>query len=63
MLRELWPGWPDSRAGAIARAGGAQHLLWHLAPNARGNRDRVSYLADDSPMPGWYAYVRTLDRT
>ena len=43
---------------AAARAGGAGHLPWHLAPNARGNRNRVSYLPDDSPTPGWYAYTR-----
>jgi hypothetical protein len=43
---------------AAARAGGAEHLPWHLAPNARGNRNRVSYLPDDSPTPGWYAYTR-----
>jgi len=43
---------------AAARAGGAKHLPWHLAPNARGNRNRVSYLPDDSPTPGWHAYTR-----
>jgi hypothetical protein len=43
---------------AAARAGGAEHLPWHLARNARGNHNRVSYLPDDSPTPGWYAYTR-----
>lgn len=43
---------------AAARVGGADSLPWHLAPNARGNRNRMSYLPDDSPTPGWYAYAR-----
>jgi len=46
---------------AAARAGGAGNLPWHLAPNARGNRNRMSYLPDDSPTPGWYAYARHPD--
>jgi hypothetical protein len=46
---------------AAARADGAGNLPWHLAPNARGNRNRMSYLPDDSPTPGWYAYVRHPD--
>jgi hypothetical protein len=42
---------------AAARAGGAGNLPWHVAPNARGNRNRMSYRPDDSPTPGWYAYT------
>jgi hypothetical protein len=38
-------------AEAAATAGGAGNLPWHLAPNARGHRNRVSYLPDDSPTP------------
>lgn len=47
-----------SFADAAARAGGAGNLPWHLAPNAKGNLNRMSYRADDSPTPGWYAYAR-----
>lgn len=50
-----------SFAEAAARAGGAGRLPWHLAPNARGNRNRMSYLPDDKPTPGWYAYARHSD--
>lgn len=46
---------------AAARAGGAGNLPWHLAPNASGNRNRMSYLPDDNPAPGWYAYTRHPD--
>lgn len=46
---------------AAARAGGAGTLPWRLAPNARGNRNRMSYLPDDSPTPGWYAYAHYPD--
>jgi hypothetical protein len=42
---------------AAARAGGAGNLSWHFAPNAQGKRNRMSYLPDDSPTPGWYAYA------
>lgn len=46
---------------AAARAGGAGNLPWHLAPTARGQRNRVSYLPDDRPTPGWYAYTHHPD--
>ena len=48
-------------AEAAARAGGAGSLPWHLATNAKGNRNRMSYLPDDSPAPGWYAYAPHTD--
>lgn len=44
---------------AAACAGGARNLHWHLAPNARGAANRVSYRGDDDPTPGWYAYLRS----
>ena len=44
---------------AAATAGGAGNLTWHLAPNARGHLNRMSYRPDDSPTPGWYAYTRS----
>ena len=43
---------------AAARAGGAEHLRWHVTANARGVINRVSYRPDDEPTPGWYAYLR-----
>ena len=43
---------------AAARAGGADHLRWHVTANARGVINRVSYRPDDEPTPGWYAYLR-----
>jgi hypothetical protein len=46
---------------AAASAGGAGNLPWHLAPTARGQRNRVSYLPDDRPTPGWYAYTHHPD--
>lgn len=48
---------------AATSAHGAGNLPWHLAPNARANRNRMSYLPDDSLTPGWYAYVRHPDAT
>jgi hypothetical protein len=48
-----------SFADAAATVGGAGNLAWHLAPNARGNRNRMSYGPDDSPTPGWYAYAHS----
>jgi hypothetical protein len=44
--------------GAAVRAGGADRLRWHVATNARGGVNRVTYRSDDAPTPGWYAYVR-----
>jgi hypothetical protein len=43
---------------AAGRAGGAEHLRWHVTANARGVINRVSYRPDDEPTPGWYAYLR-----
>jgi hypothetical protein len=43
---------------AAARAGGAERLPWHIAPNSRGRWNRVSYRPDDAPTLGWYAYAR-----
>jgi hypothetical protein len=44
--------------GAAGRAGGADRLRWHVATNARGGVNRVTYRSDDAPTPGWYAYIR-----
>jgi hypothetical protein len=44
--------------GAAGAAGGADGLRWHVATNARGGVNRVTYRSDDAPTPGWYAYVR-----
>ncbi len=42
---------------AVALAGGADNLHWHVTTNARGAVNRVSYRSDDAATPGWYAYV------
>lgn len=42
---------------AAARAGGAANLSWHVTWNSRGTINRVTYLSDDAPTPGWYAYL------
>ena len=65
------PRWPTARPGQACPGrvgrrsppapGGAGNLPWHLAPNASGNRNRMSYLPDDNPTPGWYAYTRHPD--
>ena len=36
-----------SFADAAAKVGGAGNLTWHLAPNSRGNLNRMSYRPDD----------------
>jgi hypothetical protein len=47
----------DSFLHAVDDAGGADRLDWHVAPNARGRLNRVTYRSDDGPTPGWYAYT------
>lgn len=55
----------DTKRAAVARflaavdeAGGAGQLDWHVAPNARGTLNRVTYGSDDAPTLGWYAYTK-----
>lgn len=43
---------------SAARAGGAGRLPWHVTVNQKGVLNRVSYLPDDTPTPGWYAYLK-----
>lgn len=43
---------------AAARASGAARLEWRATTGRRETVNRVTYIADDAPMPGWHAYLR-----
>jgi hypothetical protein len=54
----LSPG-PDEFIPSGAHVNSVDELehMMHVAANAKGNRNRMSYWLDNSPTPGWYAYT------